>query len=139
MLLHMKVMCFCFQWEDTLSLVGSSSRKLDLKPTREVSFLQMIIGKLMYHTFMVLVMSLKVQCLLIKPKKKVLQLLNTFSDKAAMLTTTLFPVLSILTLKSLGSASLKKSSKQLVLITQKVLSPCLLTLAPVLTMTPTVW
>lgn len=139
MLLHMKVMCFCFRWVDTPSLVGFSSRKLDLKLTKEVLFLQMIIGKLMYHTFTVLVMSLKVLCLRIKPKKKVSQLLNTFSDKAAMLTTTLFPVLSILTLKSLGSASLKKSSKQLVLITQKVLSPCLLTLAPVLTMTPTVW
>lgn len=84
MLLHMKVMWFCFPWVDTLSLVGFSSRKLDLKLTKEVLFQLMIIGKLMYHTFTVLVMSLKVLCLLIKPKKKVSQLLSIFSDKAAM-------------------------------------------------------
>lgn len=84
MLLHMKVMWFCFPWVDTLSLVGFSSKKLDLKLTKEVLFQLMIIGKLMYHTFTVLVMSLKVLCLLIKPKKKVSQLLSIFSDKAAM-------------------------------------------------------
>jgi len=52
-------------------------RKLDFQQINMEELTLIKHGKLPFHIFMLLVMLLKVKCLLIKPKKKVLPLLNT--------------------------------------------------------------